>query len=82
MRIVWFTTFSMPTVASRNSVNTQNENRFLAYGSLTSNAEVENVMISVCFIVCLQFSMFSGIVAFLFFVQYILWDIGNQYNHR
>ena len=48
-----------PWSASNNSVNThQNENRFLAFGSLASNAEVENAMISVCFIVC---SKFSGI---------------------
>ena len=48
-----------PWSASNNSVNThQNENRFLAFGSLASNAEVENAMISVCIIVC---SKFSGI---------------------
>ena len=46
-----------PLSASHNSVNIhQNENRFLAYGSLTSNAEVENAMISVCIIVCSKFS--------------------------
>ena len=44
---------------SHNSVNThQNENRFLAFGSLTSNTEVENKIISVCIIVC---SKLSGI---------------------
>ena len=43
--------------ASNNSVNThQNENRFLAFGSLISNAEVENAMISDCIIVCSKFS--------------------------
>ena len=48
-----------PWSASNNSVNThQNENRFLAFGSLISNAEVENAMISACIIVC---SKFSGI---------------------
>ena len=48
-----------PRSASHNSVNThQNENRFLAFGSLTSNAEAENAIISVCIIVC---SKFSGI---------------------
>ena len=36
-----------------NSGNThQNENRFLAFGSLISNAEVENAIISDCIIVC------------------------------
>ena len=41
-----------PWSASDNSVNThQNENRFLAFGSLISNAEVENAMISGSFIV-------------------------------
>ena len=40
-------------LASNNSVNThQNENRFLAFGSLISNAEEENAMISDCIIVC------------------------------
>ena len=40
-----------------NSENThQNENRFLAFGSLASNAEVENAMISVCIIVCSELS--------------------------
>ena len=49
-----------PWSASNNSVNThQNENRFLAFGSLISNAEVENAMISDCIIVC---SKFSGIL--------------------
>ena len=48
-----------PWSASNNSVNThQNENRFLAFGSLISNAEVENAMISDSIIV---FSKFSGI---------------------
>ena len=48
-----------PWSASNNSVNTrQNENRFLAFGSLISNAEVENAIISHCIIVC---SKFSGI---------------------
>ena len=48
-----------PLSASNNSVNThQNENRVLAFGSLISNAEVENAMISDCIIVC---SKFSGI---------------------
>ena len=48
-----------PWSASNNSVNThQNENRFLAFGSLISNAEVENAMISDCVIVC---SKFNGI---------------------
>ena len=43
--------------ASNNSGNThQNENRFLAFGSLVSNAKVENAMLSDCIIVCLQFS--------------------------
>ena len=47
-----------PCSASDNSVNThQNENRFLAFGSLISNAE-ENAMISDSIIV---FSKFSGI---------------------
>ena len=47
-----------PRLASHNSENThQNENRFLAFGILTSKAEVEN-MISVCIIVC---SKLSGI---------------------
>ena len=42
-----------PWLASHNSINThQNENRLLAFGSRTSNAEVENAMISVCIIVC------------------------------
>ena len=42
-----------PWSASNNSVNThQNENRFLAFGSLISNAEVENALISDCIIVC------------------------------
>ena len=46
-----------PWSASNNSVNTfQNENRFLAFGSLISNAEVENAIISVCVIVCSKFS--------------------------
>ena len=54
-----------PRSASHNSVNTyQNENRFLAFGSLTSNAEVEITMISVCIIVC---SKFSGILLLRFF---------------
>ena len=40
-------------------VNThQNENRFVAFGSLISHAEVENTIISDCIIVC---SNFSGI---------------------
>ena len=48
-----------PWSASNNSVNThQNENRFLVFGSLISNAEVENAMISDGIIVC---SKFSGI---------------------
>ena len=48
-----------PRSAAHNSVNThQNENRFLAFGSLASSAEVENAMIYVCIIVC---SKFSGI---------------------
>ena len=48
-----------PRSASHNSVNThQNENQFLALGSLTSNAEVENTMIFACIILC---SKFSGI---------------------
>ena len=48
-----------PWSASDNFVNThQNENRFLAFGSLISNAEVENAMISDSIIV---FSKFSGI---------------------
>ena len=42
-----------PWSASNNSVNThQNENRFLAFGSLISNTEVEDAMISDCIIVC------------------------------
>ena len=45
--------------ASKNSVHTrQNENRFLAFGSLIARAEVENAMISDCIKVC---SKFSGI---------------------
>ena len=48
-----------PRSAAHNSVNThQNENLFLAFRSLTSSAEVEKAMISVCIIVC---SKFSGI---------------------
>ena len=48
-----------PWSAWNNSVNThQNENRFLAFGSLISNAEIENAVISDCIIVC---SKFSGI---------------------
>ena len=47
-----------PWSASDSSVNTQNENRFLACGSLISNAEVENAIISDSIIV---FSKFSGI---------------------
>ena len=48
-----------PWSASNNSVNThQNENQFLAFGSLISNAEVENEMIFDSIIVC---SKFSGI---------------------
>ena len=48
MRTVCFTTFSMPMVGIEyNSGNIrQNENRFLAFGSLISNAEVETAMIS------------------------------------
>ena len=43
--------------ASNNSGNIhQNENRFLAFGSLISNAEVENAMISDCIIDCSKFS--------------------------
>ena len=46
-------------LASNNSGHThQNEKRYLAFGSLISNAEVENAMISNCIIVC---SKFSGI---------------------
>ena len=46
-----------PWSASNNSVNThQNEYRFLAFGRLISNAEVENAMISDCIIVCSKFS--------------------------
>ena len=45
--------------ASNNSVNThQNENRFVAFGSVISHVEVENTIISDCIIVC---SKFSGI---------------------
>ena len=45
--------------ASNNSVNThQIDNRFLAFGSLIFNAEVEYAMIPDCIIVC---SKFSGI---------------------
>ena len=45
--------------ASNNSVNThQNENRFVAFGSLISHAEVDNAMISDCIIV---WSIFIGI---------------------
>ena len=48
-----------PWSASNNSVNThQNENQFLAFGSLISNAEAENAMISDCIVVC---SKLSGI---------------------
>ena len=54
-----------PWSASNNSVDThQNENRFLAFGSLISNAEVENAMISDCITVC---SKFSGIQLLRFF---------------
>ena len=43
--------------ASNNFVNTpQNGNRFLAFGSLISHAEVENAMMSDCIIVCSKFS--------------------------
>ena len=43
--------------SASNNVNThQNENRFLAFGSLISNAEVENAIISDCVIVCSKFS--------------------------
>ena len=46
-----------PWSASNNSVNThQNENRLLAFGSLISNAEVKNAMISDCIIGCSKFS--------------------------
>ena len=46
-----------PWSASDNSVNThQNENRFLAFGSLISNAEVENAIISDSIIVFSNFS--------------------------
>ena len=47
-----------PRLALHISVNThQNENRFFAFGSLTSSAEVhvENAMITVCIIVCSKF---------------------------
>ena len=45
--------------ASNNSVNAhQNENRFVAFGSIISHAEVENAILSDCIIVC---SKFSGI---------------------
>ena len=48
-----------PWSVSNNSINThQNDDSFFAFRSLTSNAEVENAMISVCLIVC---SKFSGI---------------------
>ena len=48
-----------PWSASNNSVNAhQNENRLLAFGSLLSNAEVENTMISDSII---DFSQLSGI---------------------
>ena len=48
-----------PRLASHTSENThQNENRFIAFGSLISNAEEENATISVCIIVC---SKLSGI---------------------
>ena len=48
-----------PWSESDNSVNNhQNENRFLAFGSLISNAEVENAIFSDSIIV---FSKFSGI---------------------
>ena len=48
-----------PWSALDNSVNThQNENRFHVFGSLISNAEVENAIISDSIIV---FSKFSGI---------------------
>ena len=37
-----------PRSASHNSVNTrQNENRFLAFGSLTSSAKVENEFLAI-----------------------------------
>ena len=46
-----------PWSALNNSVNThQNKNRFLAFGSLKSNAEVENAMFSDCIKVCSKFS--------------------------
>ena len=48
-----------PWSASDNSVNAhQNENRFLAFRSLLSNAEVENTMVSDSI---KAFSKFSGI---------------------
>ena len=52
-------------LAANNSGNThQNENMFLAFGSLISNAVVENAMISDCIIVC---SKFSGTELLCFF---------------
>ena len=43
-------------LASKNSKNTHlNENRFLAFGSLISNAEVENAVISDYIIVYIKF---------------------------
>ena len=77
-----------PRSASNNSVNThQNENRFLAFGSLTSNAEVENVMISVCIIVC---SKFSGLYLLRFFfcsvyfipINMVYIHVGKRHNKR
>ena len=42
--------------ASNSSVNIHlNENRFVAFGSLISHAEVENAIISDCIIVCSKF---------------------------
>ena len=67
MRTVWFTIFSMPTVQHRitSDVNThQNENRFFAFGSQTSSAEIENA--DFCLYHSLLKTWWNTIVAFLF----------------
>ena len=49
----------------------KNENRFLAFGSLISNAEVENAMISDCITVCSKFSEIQ-LLRFFFCSVYVL----------
>ena len=44
----------------------QNENRFLAFGSLISNAEAENAMISNRIIVCSSVLEYNCCVSFMF----------------